>query len=386
MALRIKGHTNHDMIKTVAIAVTALILFSCQKELVEDNSNKSTLYPVINRALETTVRTRAYTDNLEGTFIPYADNRQTLTVHAIAFDEDGRNSEYDVQGIFAPQSGGLWRSTVEAELGYTFSLYSYSRTMPTSSTPQFTYTSESDVKIAFNGLDVLSTNDPLVCVAASGKLLPENASSDRYPDLENGKFSIGMISKVKVENVENSTRVFLAMDHLYSKATLNFRVDNTYSQFRDIRIKNIQVKTDKGTLSGSHSYNFYRQALTLDANKAYQGSADSIDLFDGPTAKGPEEGKDYIELTTSSEELGYFYFVPVNPIPTMYLTVTYDILDKKGNVTRANQTARNDKVFSIITSSGYTITPGTSYKINILVSPTYLYQLSDDDVEFKSDI
>ena len=384
MALRTNRNTNHDMFRTVAIAVTALVLFSCQKESLESvdiDSNMITVYPVINRSIETTIQTRAQVEGSDFSYSEFTTDLQSFSANAIAFSRTNENSPWvhiadsDQVGIFAPVSSG-WRSTVKCKPNYRYNLYAYSRTLPSQNNPVFNFTSESDVTLTFTGLDILTTTDPLVCIASAGAIMP----TDSLPELTQKEFNIGVIPSVVPKG--KSFKAFLAFDHLYSKATLSFRIDNTYSQLRKVHIKDVQIKVDNGTVSGTHVYSFYTQDLTLGDNHA-TGNAASIDLFDGPTAKATpaQEGDDFIELTTSPKEFGYYYFLPLNPTPSMYLEVTYDILSLNGDTVRENQTARNSNLFASINYSGGRATAGKNYNVNILVSPTYLYQLSDDDLE-----
>ena len=372
------------MFRTVALAVTALVLFSCQNDSLEmeTDSNMVTIYPVINRAIETTIQTRA----LEGNYTKDTIGMQSFSANAIAYglkanstNEYEHKTAFDQQGAFAPVSSG-WRSTLKCEQGYRYYIYSYSRILPSQNNPEFSYVSESDVTLTFNGLDILSTTDPLVCVAAAAAIRP-----DSTPDLKKGSFYIGEIPATLQSG--KSFKAFLAYDHLYSKATLSFHIDPTYNQLRKVYIRDVQIKVAKGTLSGEHVYNFYEysQGLKLATNKAYTGDTVSVDLFDGPTAKlqptQDQNGNDYIELTTSLQEFGYYYFLPLNPTPSMFLEVTYDILDLKGNVVRENQTARNNNLFAAINQNQGKAAAGTNYNVKVLVSPTYLYQLSDGDLE-----
>ena len=374
--MRIKGllHTNLCVI-CASIMLATVVLVSCQSD--DADKNLVTIHPVIERNVETTVQTRALTGYSELT----QNERQVLTAHAIAFNAqtDARNTEQDKHGMFAPLNEG-WRSSVEVEPNYKYNLYTYSRTMPTATPPTFSFVSASNVSLTFSGLNIITEADPLVGVAAAGASLPNNnVPPANYPELTKGTFNIGTIPGAD----PNSTyKAFLALDHLYSKATISFRIDGTYSTLREVRIKDVQIKMNNGTLTGTHKYTFFDQQLTLDANRAIGGSALSINLFDGPNAKAePNEGDDYIALTTTSREFGYYYFLPLNPTPAMYLEVTYDIYDLKGNLVRENQTAQNKNLFEAISHNGGSAAAGINYTVNVLVSPTYLYQLSDDDLE-----
>lgn len=377
MALRTKRDINHDVIRTAAFAVAVVVLASCQKEdVMNSNSGKVTIYPVINSAVETTIQTRALVGYSE-----FTTSKQALSASAIAFNAqtDARDTEKDKQGVFAPLADG-WRSTVEVEPSYKYNLYTYSRTMPTATAPTFAYGSATNVSLTFNGLYIITETDPLVGIAAAGASIPaNNVAPDNYPELTKGTFSLGTIPVAE----SNSTfKAFLALDHLYSKATLSFRIDNTYSTLREVRIKDVQIKMDKGTLTGTHKYTFFDQQLALANDRTIDGSALSIDLFDGPNATAvPNDDEDFITLTTELREFGYYYFLPLNPTPGMYLEVTYDIYDLNGNPVRENQTAQNKNLFAAISHNGGSAAAGTNYIVNVLVSPTYLYQLSDDDLE-----
>lgn len=382
MTVRTKGLSNHNVFKAVAMTAIALSLFSCQNEQMTQDT-RITLYPIIDSKIETAVMTRA--DAVDKTkYTEYTgDARQTLSVQAVAYEPNSttRAQEKDAAGVFAPMSPEGWRSGVKVEQNYDYNLYAYSNSMPCVTPPTFSLTNGASLN--FDGLDLITTLDPLVCIAASGAVLEEDPDPNDFPELTEGSFSIGTITTVEVEGGgEKKTKAFLAMDHLYSKATLSFRVDNQYSQLRKVRIKDVEIKIANSTLSGSHSYGFPSKKLTLDANKTYTGNPSSIDLYDGPTATAQPEGdNDYIELTTSFQEFGYFYFLPINPIPSMYLQVTYDVCDLNDNVVRADQTASNYSIFSSIDYNGGRAAAGTNYLVKILVSPSYLYQLSDDDLE-----
>ena len=377
MALRTNRHTNHDMFRTAALAVAALVLFSCQKEDYSDNSGRVTIYPEISRSVETAVFTRA----LSG-YSDFTTDKQPLSANAVAFNAqtDERVAAQDKQGTFAPLTEG-WRSTVEVEPSYKYNLYTYSRNMPTATTPTFTFGSAANVSLTFNGLYIITELDPLVGVAAAGASLPaNNVPPANYPDLTKGSFSLGTIPAAATDG--SKFKAFLALDHLYSKATISFKIDETYSNLRQVRIKDVQIKMDKGTLTGNHVYTFADQGLAWANDKTIGGGAISIDLYDGENATAtPAQGNDYIALTTSLQQFGYYYFLPLDPVPAMYLEVTYDIYDLAGNPVRVNQTATNNSLFAAINYNGGKAAAGTNYIVNILVSPTYLYQLSDDDLE-----
>ena len=60
------------------------------------------------------------------------------------------------------------------------------------------------------------------------------------------------------------------------------------------------------------------------------------------------------------------------------LKTTYDVYDRKGNLVR-----KDCEVYNNLTSLLSSITPQAGYKytLNLVVKPTYLYHLSDGDID-----
>lgn len=99
-----------------------------------------------------------------------------------------------------------------------------------------------------------------------------------------------------------------------------------------------------------------------------------------------ENGKGY-KLTENCPDKGIRgFFTPVaqadQPV-TFRLTIVYDVFDKKGNKTRSLATATNSYTTSMKDSDDkpVAIKRGNSYRIEITVKPSYLYQLSDGDLD-----
>ena len=390
MTGRIKGLNNWHTLKAVALTAAAFVVLSCQQEQIQDSlDGRITLYPIIESQIETTVMTRAAIDQSKYSRYDNQPNRQVISVQAISFEPNSSTrADKDAGGTFAPvqptdQNPRGWRSGVKVEPNYKYDLYAYSRQMPSSTDPAFSYQNGS-ASLAFSGLHVITTKDPLVCVAASGAVLPDNPTVDTYPVLNEGAFNIGNIEKVTVDGVEKTTKAFMALDHLYSKATLSFRIDATYKSVRNIRIKDVELYTAAGTLTGTHTYTFTDNKLTLATqNSSLGGDPITIDIFGSDadiTTLELAEDSTYYTLTTDYREFGYFYFLPKNELQPIQLKVTYDVIDMKYNVTRADVLTVNSNLFQSIRTSARR---GVNYKVMVTVSPTYLYQLSEDDVEMK---
>lgn len=388
---RKKGHLRQ---LTVFVLLAAVVLASCSRE---DSIGRGdvTLYPVFNSEIETPVITRAAAD-----YTTYSGHRQNIYAEAVAYDDDGNHlSSFDASGWFLPdeQNPGRWFSRVNVHSGKNYYLYCYT-SMPVDegSLPTFTYNSSSNVKLTFSGFDIITTIDPLVSTASTGKLLCSNEyltpdPTQHYPQLSDdanadftfGKFDIGTVSSGTYQGHPASTKVFLALDHLFAKATFSFKVDSAYNSIRTIKLKEAAITTSQGLFTGTHTYSFADREFKLDQNGAFSSRNLRIDLVGEGSyitvdpAKVDESGN--VVLGNDTTELGWFCFLPRTGLPEFTLTVQYDVYDKNGHPIRENQTATNRNILKKIPSPE----KGKNYKITVSVIPSYLYQLSDDDVKVE---
>ena len=147
----------------------------------------------------------------------------------------------------------------------------------------------------------------------------------------------------------------------------------------------MEISVPKGLNSGTHTYTFSSNRITLAPNATVGGDSIKIDLLNGPTALAEhDENQTCVTLTTSPKDFGYFYFLPMNPVQSMNmkLKVTYDVYVQDSIIVRSSQTTTNAKLFNGINNNGKQAERGHDYKINVTVSPSYLYRLSDDDLEY----
>ena len=395
MATNQSGRQKGHLVQlTVSVILAAVILASCSHEEIIEG-DVITLYPVFNNEIETTVTTRAAANE----YTAYTGHRQNIYAEAVCYDGDQHDYQYDASGWFLPDEDnpGRWFSRVNVHSGHNYYLYCYT-SMPVDegSLPSFTYTSSSDVKLTFSGFDIITTIDPLVSTASTGKLLCSNEylrpdSAAHYPHLSDnandpftfGKFDIGTVQSGTYQDHPASTKVFLALDHLFAKATLAFKVADDYDTIRTIKLIEAAITTNQGLFTGSHTYSFADRKFILASNGGYSSRNLRIDLVgDGPSitvdpAKVDENGM--VVLGKDTTELGWFCFLPDKYFPAITLTVKYNVYDKSGRLVRENATATNANILKKVTNPE----KGNNYKITVNVIPSYLYQLSDDDVKVE---
>ena len=379
----IKGLEKRNLIcvicASILLASTALV--SCQRDGIIYR-NMVTLYPVVESSIETTVLTRALT----GDYSPYnSGSRQTIHAYAVNSDETSQI----VSGVFSPSSAGGWRSTLEVEAQESYYVYSYT-SLPgaTGYSYNLNFTSPNDVNLTFSGLSLISGTDPMVSTAAAGMFLVDDPSE--YPELTDGSFSIG---QVETPANDMSTKVFLAMKHLYAKATLSIKVDSTYNELRTIKVKQVSVSTTAGgTLPGTHKINFRKNTdiaqLVKDQNTSVSNDTQtSVDILRGESSSVQFDNPDTKDCVTllpeTLKEFGWFTFLPATYLggsnPNLSITVTYDVYDKSDPAVllRQDQTVTNGNILRKLTSGGVA---GNNYRIKLTVNPTYLIVLSNTDV------
>ena len=170
--------------------------------------------------------------------------------------------------------------------------------------------------------------------------------------------------------------VCLLLDHLYSAIRFNIKIGSKYGELRDIRLKKMELQSLK-TVS--------QAVVTLTANAAGTNPITNVS-FTSTNASQTNAVYDYgTDATTTTGLLltadgtsFTSYCAPITGIENnLKLVCTYDVYNKKGTKVRENCTAEN----SLTGLTGLTIVRGTKSVINLTVEPTYLYQLSDDELD-----
>lgn len=382
-----RQHKGLFRLLTVAVFMIAVVaLVSCLDKQGIDKDTV-TIYPIdINTQIETQVSTRAGAVD----YIPYTGHRQI--VHAEAVTNDAQHTT--VEGWFEPNKlqEGRWSSVLNLTSGKQYYLYCYTA-MPINEAerglPTFTFTSESNVTLTFDNFEIITTIDPLVSAASIGRLLPDHEFLDpatdypHFTDQSFGKYDIGIIqSGTDQQGHATSTKVFLALDHLFAKATMSFKVDNDYNNIRTIKLKEAKISTTNGQFTGTYIYSFADRNFALAGNATAQYTASPLDIDLIEVAQKNNESlldqNQMVVLDNNYKELGWFCLLPRNDLPALDLTVKYNVYDKNGKLIRENQEVTNSNLIKINNPE-----KGKNYNIKVNVAPTYLYQLSDEDVALE---
>ena len=389
----------------VMAALVALILVSCQNDLEEYTGTGVTLYPAIASHVDNVIRTRGtvtvqgaasndvYTDDFLG-------NGTVIRVYAAPNVND---ASLRAAGSFR-YNNDTWRSSVSvnADGNREFSVYAITPTLLPGATDQtFNWgifknaqlqdtLSLDSAALSFTDLDIITTSDPMVCIAAAGQS-SENSST---PTLQKGYFNIG---QVETPSDDKTWKVWMAFNHLYSKCTILFAIDPEYHIIRDIRLKSAKIVVTNGKLAGNHTYTFTK-GMRLDNTAHFATKKLEIELMTGPTAnENRDSGMDYATLTEDYKEYASFCFLPVSYLsgleyPTVQLKVEYDIYNRATQAieVRGGQIATNKfDLTSFRRSNDAALVPpepGDHFIVKLKIKPSYIAQMIDDDAEHDFDI
>ena len=227
-------------------------------------------------------------------------------------------------------------------------------------------------QLKIDGLSTLTPAD--VCVVVGVK------KGTAGQTLENVGIKLGEFG-YKCNSDPNN--IFLLMKHIYAGLHFKTHIDTEYARLRTIKVKKMTLTTTEKI------HTRINLTVPVTANEmgtdplgeiGYQGVGSeeekdyaTIQLF--PYDGGPEE----YELPTVTPENFLSCFAP-GYCNEFIITTTYDVYDKNGNKIREDCVAKNQ----ISTASFYGINElkaGEIYTIDMKVQPTYLYVLSEPDLD-----
>ena len=327
-----------------------------------------------------------------------------LTNHSIGIfftqDDDGSGNPKVMQGYFFCQNPlgttvaeQSWRSTIEIKTdGITpYQLYGFIpyEEATGSVAPNPTYAD--GAVLTLTGLQAVTTSD--VCVVVGAKE-GTDAGHVAYPGIKTGQFDFMAHGGVDAHNF-----VYLLFDHIYSAMRFCFTVGKSYDEVRTIKLREVLIKaTGEGLKSN------YNAVITLKKNtlgnspipsdgitfnsNGYTAAADWVELYkwnEIPTPEDPEEDNGSNEVILKNGKVTHLVgrFMPgwsSNYTSNFTLRSTYDVYDKQGNLVRKDCVADNNiDLKSLFKTS--VIERGRMYSLNLQVEPTYLYMLSEPDLD-----
>lgn len=218
-----------------------------------------------------------------------------------------------------------------------------------------------------------------VCLIVGVKKYENASPGTPAPPIEDSGIQLGQFGYQG--GPQGTNFVYLLLKHIYSALHFKMSLDADYASLRTIKVTNMELKAN-ATAPNTISETIDLQ-VTLTANDAGTDPVTSITytptsgstpatatIF--PWSGGPTD----FEVPTYpafSDHIGCF---APNSCKNFTLTTTFDVYDKQDNLTRKGAVAEN-----VISIESATLNAGEVFTVNLTVKPTYLYVLSDPDLE-----
>lgn len=273
-----------------------------------------------------------------------------------------------------------WRIDEELENAGEYLLYGFvPYSAATNAVIGTNSTFENEAILTLNGLNSVMNQDVCVIVGAkNGKKEDNIIVPVEYP--KTGEFAC-TIHKSET----NPNYIYLLFDHLYAALRFRFRVDETYAALRTIKLKKLELLAYQDEACTRLMTKKVKTVVTLRPNHTNTSPIVYAIEFtpDGGGDMSPvliyDNESNPVALPTGNEWTESIGFVPKTSSYYL-LTSTYDVYDKQGNLIRQNCTADN-KINPRKLFQKESLDRGYMYTMKLLVKPTYLYMLSEPDLD-----
>lgn len=219
--------------------------------------------------------------------------------------------------------------------------------------------------LSLTGLPAITSQD--VCVIV-GVQKVSTTTLTQTPNVTEGSY--GYFSGIKGENYVN-----LLMDHLYSSIELSFKIDADYAQLRSLYLKTVTLKSSFGTVNANLTL-WDGQGIGTPTFTGNDDDANHTVAFLAATTLEAQKvlDKNYISSALTLDALAYCAPCIFGADAThLTLTTVYDVYDKDNN-NLGERTSVNAINIAAIPS-------GQKRKLTLTVNPSYLYILSNWDID-----
>lgn len=184
--------------------------------------------------------------------------------------------------------------------------------------------------------------------------------SETDEDLQEGNLSW------KQDITGNDYHIYMLLNHLYASVSFRLTVNADYARLRTIKLKSMKLSTNKASVTATITLTHNTTGANPITNAEYSltGSSSEAVFFNDTEGEA-------LSATVAKEFDTCFAPSLSNELT---LTSTYDVYDRKGNLIRKDCTATN-KLPDFVAHRGVRM------QMNLTVNPTYLYMLSDPDLD-----
>ena len=248
--------------------------------------------------------------------------------------------------------------------------------------------------LTLNNLNSVMNQD--MCVIVGAKHGRKEGNSDPVPVTENSKVAAGDFT-CHISGGDTPNYIFLLFDHLYAALRFRFRVHEEYAALRKIKLKRLELLAYSDEACTTLMTKHVSTTITLRANNTgaspivgdvnftpvpESGDMSPVLIYDSevelPSGKYPE---DYEVVDLRGEDI-YTDNMGFVPKTSSYykLISTYDVYDTNDNLIRQDCTAEN-KIDPRKQFNQTSLNRGYIYTLRFTVRPTYLYVLSEPDLD-----
>jgi len=226
--------------------------------------------------------------------------------------------------------------------------------------------------LTINGFDTLTPADVCMVVGVRKATAEEEAVHEPKEDVKLGSFSY-------IGGTENNNSVFVLLKHIYSGLRFKIHIDPEYHKLRTIKVTKVELEAEDITETVNLSMTVTANSTGADplTNVTYTPSSSTsnciITLY--PWTGSSTE----FEVPEAVPEVFLACFAPAS-CSSFILKSTYNVYDRKGNLIRQGCTAEN-KLNSDVLTGLNSVQAGDIFNIDLLLKPTYLYVLSEPDLD-----
>jgi len=357
--------------------MSGMVLGACSSDEQPTVQKRRTLNLVVSS--NNTLGTRALPEG----FVPYNTLYESMPSDAQIQGYLAKSgTETPIMGQFSftdtdPGEGPLvrgWKAMMPIENNGTYYFYGFlpKEDVPNVSIAPYQSDYSKGAEITFTGLDAISPADICVFVGVKG----HTNGTDDINTLD----MVSRLGKFDIQINEDVNYAYLLANHIYCSLHFRMKVNEAYSRVRTIKVKQMKLLSNDGattvktvnakvTLAATTDGTAPLQSVVIETNEMGQPDTPAM-LFDN-------EDEPCV-LTTEFKNFRGFMAPASNQ--TFMLQTIYDIYDRYGNLVRENCVAEN-KINSSTVRGFSNPQTGDSFTIDLSVKPSYLYQLSEPDLD-----
>ena len=353
------------------LAAAMLLVTACTNDSEEKEGQLVTVLPYSASFFETNPMTRA----LPTGYVRYSELYPTTTPDHTTISLKLKRDNEDEENSIVRYVNNKWTATIDLE-DATYYIYGF---MPNGFASGMTLAKNggsyaNGAIMTINNLNVLTPADVCAVVGVKGGTEPAN--------IEDVGIQLGQFNFLGHATEDNY--LYLLLKHLYAGLHFKLHIDSEYAKLRTIKVKRLTLTTV------NEIYDRINLVVTLSANNDNTDPCTSITYTDITANAQQKASTDLynnsagftLPISTSESVLGCFAPGKCNQFE---LESVYDIYDKKGNLIRQDCRAKNSIDLPALLGSDYTeLAAGEIYTIDLKIQPTYLYTLSDKDLDNPS--